>query len=143
MKQPGVFVILIIFVAAVSFVVGSEQFKSSRMKSIVLNGTSLVSADRHASGNFKYRISESESQICYELKVTNVAMPTSVTISLGRLENSGAAPLSLQVPKQDTLQGCATVDADRLSDMVRHPSNYYVNVLNAEFPAGAMVGQLK
>jgi hypothetical protein len=45
------------------------------------------------------------------------------------------------------LKGCTPttqpVDRRLLMDIIQHPQDYYVNVHNADFPGGAIRGQLK
>ena len=39
-------------------------------------------------------------------------------------------------------KACAKADAAVVKDILQTPAGYYVNVHNAEFPAGAVRGQL-
>ena len=54
-----------------------------------------------------------------------------------------AVVIPLDPPTTDGLvSGCVTADPALLADIVAHPGNYYVNVHNAPYPAGALRGQL-
>jgi CHRD domain len=123
--------------------VASEQYKSDGMKMIPLSGRTNVSAfgDPDASGILKYRAND--NQFCYELNVSNIAAPTAVTITSGTMSAGGQVVTSLQTPASGSSQGCSTLEADTIEDMARNPGNYHVNVLNSEFPAGAIRGQLR
>jgi hypothetical protein len=48
----------------------------------------------------------------------------------------------LKAPATGSVEDCATVAKDVAEDMIKNPGNYYVNVHNAEFPGGAIRGQL-
>ncbi len=40
------------------------------------------------------------------------------------------------------LEDCTNVDRARIKDIIQNPQNYYANIHNATFPAGAIRGQL-
>jgi hypothetical protein len=145
MKQPGVLVVLVIFVAAVSFVVASEEYKNGRMKTATLTGVNEVAApgDADGTGILKFAVRSDGGRFCYDLSVSNISTPTSASLNMGTRDSSGQQIAALQPPVTGSVNGCVTLDADRISDIQRNPANYYVNVGNAEFPNGAMRGQLK
>ncbi len=88
--------------------------------------------------------------ICVDSSYTNIALPvTGAHIHEAPLGVSGSIVVPFigaggSVPPADTesLSGCAQVDADRLSAIWQNPSDYYFNLHNAEYPAGAIRGQL-
>ncbi len=52
-------------------------------------------------------------------------------------------PHFLPLPDADGFSsGCISADRDLIVDIIQHPDEYYVNVHNADFPAGALRGQL-
>jgi hypothetical protein len=91
----------------------------------------------------------SGSKVSYSLKWSGIASPTAGHIHSGKVGVNGpvavgffAAPDGLG----QTIDGIAGVvtglDKDIVKGIKRHPSNYYVNIHNAEFPGGAVRGQL-
>ena len=50
--------------------------------------------------------------------------------------------LGLQPPTDGSSGGCVEVGRTLAKDILKNPADYYVNVHNAEFPAGALRGQL-
>jgi hypothetical protein len=144
MKQPGVLLVLVIFVAAVSFVVASEDFKTGRTK-VQLSGMNVVSnlGDADGSGTLKFTVRADEGKFCYDLSVSNISSATSATLNFGSRGATGQQVATLQAPAKGSSADCVSLDADRIDDITRNPANYYVSVENAEFPNGAIRGQLK
>jgi hypothetical protein len=145
MKQPGVLVVLVIFVAAVSFVVASEEYKNGRVKTATLTGMNEVGAlgDADGTGLLKFVVRSDGGRFCYELSVSNISIPTAASLNMGTRDSSGQPIAVLQPPVTGSVNDCVTLDADRIGDIQRNPANYYVNVQNAEFPGGAIRGQLR
>jgi hypothetical protein len=69
--------------------------------------------------------------------------PNAAHIHAGAAGKAGGVKVPLEAPKADgTAKSCATVDRELLQQIVYNPSDYYVNVHNAEYPNGALRGQL-
>ena len=144
MKQPVVLIILIIFVAAVSFVLASEQYKRGRMTAVTLTGVQQIPnfGDPDGTGLFKFQIDAQQNRLCYELSASSIATPTAAQIHSGGKGATGPSLINLQPPTFGMSKECVSVDSDRLADLIKNPANYYVSVQNAEFPQGAIRGQL-
>jgi hypothetical protein len=54
---------------------------------------------------------------------------------------SGGVVVNFDVAN-DGLSGCVEADKELIKDVRQNPSGYYVNVHNADFPPGAVRGQL-
>ncbi len=145
MKQPGLILVLIIFVAAVSFVVASEQYKQGRMSTITLTGLNEIPnyGDPDGTGLFKFAINESQNQICYELTTSNIVSPTMAQIHSGGKDTVGPMLVNLVAPTKGMSKDCVSVEPDKLADLIKNQSGFYVSVQNAEFPDGAIRGQLR
>lgn len=141
MKQPGVLLILVTFVAAVSFVVASEQYKQGRLSATTLTGLNELPnfGDPDGSGLFKFTFNSSQNQVCYELTTTNIADITGLQIRVGDRNTVGPTLISLQA---NVAKDCVSVEAGKLAELMKNPSNYYVSVQTQEFPNGAIRGQL-
>ena len=144
MKQPGVLVVMLMFVAAVSFVVTSQQHKNGSTKTTSLTGHAELQTfgDPDGTGSFNFSIGAAESQICYELSVSNIGAPTAADISFVSKTEVGTVIATLEAPANGSSKRCVTLASDKIADLIKNPGHYYVNVYNAEFPNGAIRGQL-
>jgi hypothetical protein len=145
MKQPGVLVLLIGFVLVISFVVASQEAKNDGFVATTLAGANEVNhlGDADGGGVFRFTVKSQARQLCYELSTTGIASATTATINEGDSSSDGNVVMALTPPANGRSQGCISVQADILTDIAANPSRYYVNVTNAEFPNGAIRGQLK
>ena len=145
MKQPGVILVLITFVAAVSFVVASEQYKQGRMTTITLTGLNEIPnyGDPDGTGLFKFEINTAQHQICYELTTSNIATATAAQIHAGGKGIAGPSLITLLPPTKGMSKDCVSVEADKLAALIKNHGHFYVSVQNAEFPEGAIRGQLR
>ena len=98
--------------------------------------------DPDGSGTATFRINPGKGEICYTLSVSNIAPPTAAHIHVGTPDVAGPVVVPLVPPTSGTSSACATIDRELAKALVRDPGNYYVNVHNAEFPAGAVRAQL-
>ena len=79
--------------------------------------------------------------ICYNLFVRRIAPATAAHIHVGDENTAGPVVQPLEAPTDGYSAGC--VDNDALAAALdANPDNYYVNVHNVDYPAGAVRGQL-
>jgi hypothetical protein len=87
-------------------------------------------------------LNQGQGEICYELTVSGIAPATAAHIHVGAVDNAGPVVVPLTPPTSGSSSDCASVNAELIKAIRQHPENYYVNVHNAAFPAGAVRGQL-
>ena len=96
-------------------------------------------ADPDGSGAFSATADVDKGQLCYELSVKDIATARAAHIHSAA---TGAPVVPLEAPGTGSSKGCATVAADLLSAIIANPAGYYVNVHTADFPGGAVKGNL-
>ncbi len=80
--------------------------------------------------------------ICYNVFVQRIAPATAAHIHVGDENTAGPVVQPLEPPTDGYSAGC--VDNDALAAALdANPDDYYVNVHNPEYPAGAVRGQLR
>ena len=82
-------------------------------------------------------------ELCFRLSVAHIDAPTAAHIHEAPPGVAGPVVVPLAAPVDGLVNGCVSVDLDLAADIVNNPMNYYVNVHNAPFPAGALRGQLE
>lgn len=98
--------------------------------------------DPDGTGTAKITIKQEKNQLCYQLTVKNIAPATLAHVHEGAVGVAGPIRVTLKAPTKGASDGCVTVERSLLTAILANPANYYVNVHNAEFPAGAVRGQL-
>lgn len=111
---------------------------------IPLNGgQETQAADPDGHGFFTYTLDGTE--FCWTLSWKDIETPTAAHIHIGARHVAGPVVIPLDVdgvPGPD-MSGCTTISAELASAISADPGNYYANVHNTTFPAGAVRGQLK
>jgi CHRD domain-containing protein len=83
------------------------------------------------------------AQVFFTLTVENIAPANASHIHLGLREEAGPVVATLAPPPTDgSSSACVDIPRALSLELREHPSRYYVNVHNAEFPLGAIRGQL-
>ena len=98
--------------------------------------------DPDGSGTAKFAVHHSKGRICYELTVADIAPATAAHIHRAGPDAPGPVVVPLVAPTSGTSAACATVSRELARDIHQNAENFYVNVHNAEFPGGAVRGQL-
>ncbi len=98
--------------------------------------------DPDGSGTASLTVNPGLGQICYSVEVSGIAPATAAHIHVGTAVEAGPVVVPLAPPTDGASDACAAVDRELALAILQDPAAYYVNVHNAEYPAGALRGQL-
>jgi len=99
--------------------------------------------DSDGTGTAKITADATLNRICFDLTVQRIAALTAAHIHKGARGTSGPPVLTLDAPVNGASSDCLKVEKSLAAAIIADPANYYVNVHNADFPAGAIRGQLR
>jgi len=126
--------------------------EGGRKFNTVLNGANECNAsgtcnlgDTDGTGTAHVVVNLGQQRVCWTMTANNIAQPTRSHIHRGAANSSGPILVSFfETAATADLESCTTAVLDRelLNDIIQNPQNYYVNIHNADFPAGAIRGQL-
>lgn len=100
--------------------------------------------DLDGTGTASVTVNVGQQRVCWDIDVDGIAPPTRGHIHKGAPTTTGGIVVGFFEPDTVDLNGCTTAPVDRtlLRDIIQNPQDYYVNVHNPDFPAGALRGQL-
>jgi hypothetical protein len=98
--------------------------------------------DRNGTGDAKIILKPAKQKVCYVLRADDIRPAQAAHIHEGRRNVAGPVVVELKPPTNGFSSGCTTASRALIRDMIQTPAEYYVNVHNAPFPAGAIRGQL-
>ncbi|MEJ7819820.1 MAG: CHRD domain-containing protein [Rubrobacteraceae bacterium] len=118
--------------------------EGGRLLTASLTGANEVPGpgDPDGTGTAVVSVKPSAERLCFELSVDNIAPATAAHVHDGPAGVAGPVVVTLTPPSDGSSEGCVTADKTLLKDIKKNPTEYYVNVHNTEFPAGAVRGQL-
>jgi len=120
----------------------TDSFSSQRAR---LTGAQEVPGpgDPDGWGRAVVRVYPKMQVVCYDLWVWNIDPATAAHIHVGKPGVAGPVVIPLTAPTGGSSSGCISgVDAGLAQAMADNPRQYYVNVHNAAYPAGAIRGIL-
>lgn len=86
------------------------------------------------------------STLCVQIRYFNIDAPTGAHIHEAPAGVAGDIVVDLSsliaTSPAGQIKGCVSVDPDLSADIAANPSDFYANVHNAAYPAGAIRGQL-
>jgi hypothetical protein len=98
--------------------------------------------DPDGSGSARITINVGRGQLCYELTVSDIAPATMAHVHIGDASVAGPVVVGLDAPTDGSSSGCVSVSRQLAQSILTNARGYYVNVHNAEYPPGAVRGQL-
>lgn len=100
--------------------------------------------DLDATGTATVTLNRGTGEVCWDISVAGMSLPaTAAHIHPGAAGVVMTPIITLGAPGADgTSTGCTTADRALVKEIAKNPADYYVNVHNADFQAGAARGQL-
>jgi hypothetical protein len=93
--------------------------------------------DPDGTGSAVLRLRKGQGRVCFKLEAQNIAAPTAAHIHQGGPEAAGPVVVPL-----GTSSGCVAAARVLVNAILADPAGFYVNMHTADFPAGAVRGQL-
>jgi CHRD domain len=141
-------VLVVLTVLALTSIAADD---SGRKFTTTLTGAAEVNAagepnqgDPDGSGTATITLNYGQGTICWEIQVTGITLPaTAAHIHEAPVTAPGPVVVPLSAPDASGFaSGCRSVDREEIKEIIQHPEEYYVNVHNVDYPAGALRGQL-
>ncbi len=105
--------------------------------------TESPAGDPVATGTATFRLRTGQGQVCYTLAAKNLPTAVGAHIHAGAAGTAGPVVIPLATPDSTgNASGCATASRAVVASILQQPGAFYANVHTAEFPGGAIRGQL-
>jgi len=95
----------------------------------------------NGNGAFRVEINTETGDFCYTLYGEKIAAPTMAHVHAGAAGVNGAPVITIDVTGKGS-DMCIAVEPDKLKPILADPAGFYVNIHTADFPGGAVRGQL-
>lgn len=105
--------------------------------------TEALRGDRNGFGSSDFRLTWGSRKLCYLVETDDIALPTVIHIHRGAYGTTGPVFLTLKPRRNGESRGCASMSSDMIAEFKAQPAGFYVDVHNAEYPEGALRGQLE
>ncbi|HEX6623290.1 MAG TPA: CHRD domain-containing protein [Pyrinomonadaceae bacterium] len=147
MRRIGLLVAAIAFVTTAvvgGLAAAQEKEQGGRRLTATLTGAAEVPGpgDPDGTGTAVITLNQGQKEVCFELTVSNIAAATLAHIHSGAAGAAGPPVVTMTPPAEGSSKGCVSAGEDLIKEIRQNPANYYVNVHNADFPDGAVRGQL-
>jgi hypothetical protein len=136
-----------VIVTAAALLVGCAGQPGNQRATLYVSMTGIQEAppgDPDGNGTVEIRVVPASGSVCWNLYARSIGPATAAHIHRGPAGSSGPPVLALTTPDASgRSQGCAVVSQDLARQMTLMAQEFYVNVHNADYPQGAIRGQLR
>jgi hypothetical protein len=98
--------------------------------------------DPDGAGLARIEINNSTNTVCTDLEIRQISPATAAHIHRGAAGVNGPPVITLDTPDDNDSDDCDEVDQALIDEIRANPAGFYVNVHTADFPDGAIRGQL-
>lgn len=130
------------FLAAAPALADSDKQGATVFQVMLEGGNEVTPGDLDGTGRATIRINPRKGEICYNLRVSGIQPASAAHIHEAPAGAAGPVVVGLTAPTSGMSKGCVAISEADAREIIADPSDYYVNVHNAQFPGGALRGQL-
>lgn len=121
---------------------GGRKFTTELTGEAEFNANGPNAGDLDGTGTARVTVNPGQRRVCYEITVAGIAAPTRGHIHRGAVGTNGGIVVGFFEAGAVDLENCVATTRALAIEIIQHPERFYVNVHNADFPAGALRGQL-
>jgi len=129
-----------LIVAGIAMPLTAASAATVKLTATLTGANEVPPADPDGTGTFNVEIDPDKGDFCYTITSAKIAAPTMAHVHSGAAGANGPPIVTLDPKGSDE---CMAVEPNALKPIIATPEAYYVNIHNAQFPGGAIRGQLK
>lgn len=143
-RPARVIAFILLMLAPQFFTTSVSALDSDAVYLSYLRGANEVAGgDPDGRGRAEVTFKYGRGLVCYSLTLKDIALPlTGAHIHIGVAGTNGPIVVNFPVDGGANLSDCVAVEGGLIKMIANKPARFYVNVHNAEFPGGAIRGQL-
>ncbi len=116
---------------------------SDTYRAHLMGSNEVPRGDPDGMADAEISVSDTFDQVCWEVKnVRGIGDVTAAHVHFGRAGTNGPPVFTLTKSNEGTWQGCKNGSEWTENRLQGNPADFYVNLHTAEFPNGAIRGQL-
>jgi len=141
---PGLIMLTILTLTSIA-ADGGRQFTTTLTGEAEVNAQGVPNqGDPDGIGTATITLNYGQGTVCWEIHVSGITLPATAShIHEAPVTAPGPVVVPLSAPDASgNASGCTTVSRELIKDIIQNPDEYYVNVHNADYPSGALRGQL-
>lgn len=123
------------------FVPQAVQAKPAAITATLSGAAETGGGDVDGIGGFKADVDDESGDFCFTLWAEKIEKPTMAHVHEGAAGSDGKPVATLEITGKDS-DSCIAMEPELLKKILAAPKDYYVNVHTADFPKGAVRGQI-
>jgi hypothetical protein len=100
-------------------------------------------ADPDGAGFAEMSFNDTTNTFCTDLEVRQISPATAAHVHRGAAGANGPVVIPIDTPDDDDSDDCRVIDDALGDEITNNPGGFYVNVHTADYPDGAIRGQLR
>lgn len=132
----------VVFTALAASLASPALAKPVTLTATLTGAAQTGGGDADGMGGFKADADDETGDFCFTLWAEKITKPTMAHVHIGAAGADGKPVATLEMTGKDS-DACIAMEPALIKEIVANPAGYYVNVHTADFPSGAVRGQIE